>query len=100
MDHSAILADLIEVVWPEQTAGALWDRDRALTGDDADALITFLEQSPFFFRSGYAKPIAIKRLRKCPLNGNQRRRLFLVLKFSSRRLERADDGLVGAGSFL
>lgn len=64
---------LDSATWPDDLSRAIWDKDIILGEKEADLLIRFLEINPFFFRSGYAKPRAIKRLRKCSLNPDLRR---------------------------
>lgn len=71
--------ELLATMWPEELAHSLWDKDRELSDDDADNIIRFLEVNPFFFRSGYVKPRAIKRLKRCPLTKENRVRIAGIL---------------------
>lgn len=72
--------ELLYSMWPEPVAHALWDKNRVLTHADAEALIGFLEVDPYFFRSGYAKPTAIRRLGRCNLTRDQRLRIVGILR--------------------
>lgn len=71
---------LLNAVWPEDLAAALWQPGRTYTRDDTDLLIRFLEANPFFFRSGYAKQRAISRLGHCPIMDSDRRRLEAIVR--------------------
>lgn len=70
---------LISAIWPPEVSAAIWDKGRALTTLDAEAIVRFLEINPMFFRSGYAKPIAIKRLSRCPLAADHPKRIAAIL---------------------
>jgi len=78
--HRKFYWELYGALWPEPLAKALWEKDRVLGPEDADALIRFLEIDPFFFRTGYEKPRAIQRLGRMELTPLQRARLMAVLE--------------------
>lgn len=58
-------------LWPPDLVAALWQPTGA--SHEADVLIQFLDEDPYFFRSGYAKEIAAKRLKRMDLNARQRK---------------------------
>ena len=66
----------LEAIWPPPLAVALWKPTGNRT--EAELLIQFLEEDPFFFRSGYAKQVAIQRLKKFELTASQRDRVTQV----------------------
>lgn len=71
---------LWNILWPPEVSRAIWGPREDLTPDDADAMIRFLEICPFFFRSGYAKDRATRRLRQCPLAADHPRRISGILR--------------------
>lgn len=75
------LTALEKVALPPDLYSALWDEGRELGEGDADALIRYLEIDPFCSSSGYLKERAIKRLRRCPTNVQQRKRIAEVLRY-------------------
>lgn len=56
-------------LWPLDLVAALWSPTGA--PHEADLLIQFLVEDPYFFRSGYAKEIAAKRLLRMDLSSKQ-----------------------------
>ncbi|MBX7131433.1 MAG: hypothetical protein K1X67_02030 [Fimbriimonadaceae bacterium] len=56
-------------LWPPDLVAALWSPTSA--PHEPDLLIQFLVEDPYFFRSGYAKEIAAKRLLRIDLSSKQ-----------------------------
>lgn len=89
-EHIVVLSfwsDLLDSLWPPELEEALFKEDER-SEQDADALIRFLEISPFFFRSGYSKQKAIRRLALCPLSGEHRRRISGLLRKQLKHIPR------------
>ena len=72
--------EVLAALWPSELSEALWQAKPPLAKVHVEALIRYLEVNPYFFRSGYCKPTAIKQLKRSELTTAQRRRLVDVLK--------------------
>jgi hypothetical protein len=62
-----------KAAWPD----ALWEALRPPHDDPSklDTALRFLEEDPFFFRSGYTKVYVLRRLPRWPLTSDARRRI-------------------------